>query len=402
MNAPLPQPKGRILAGRWQQRIQTQRGSNTAIGQWWWTIDRWLLTSFVSLMIVSAVIVTASSPPVAKRIGFESHHFIVRQMIFLVISGVCMMSISMMQRRTIRRLATLGLSLSLIAMILLPLLGADAKGATRWLKLGGLSLQPSEFMKPCFVIVIAWLLAEKQKMAGFPAYRIAVGLFLFTTLLLVIQPDVGMMLTLTMIFAVQLFLSGIPLYWVLLLGVSGMMALVGAYLWFPHVANRINGFLDASSVDNYQVQKSLEAFASGGLLGKGPGEGDVKWSLPDAHTDFVFAVIGEEFGLFVTLLTAMVFAAIVIRGLYRAAQAQDTFLMLAITGLATQIGLQAFINMGVAVHLLPAKGMTLPFLSYGGSSLLAISLTAGAMLGLTRRQYGALHRPLYSTWRTTL
>jgi cell division protein FtsW len=284
-------------------------------------------------------------------------------------------------------------------MLVLPVVGLDSKGATRWLNLGFLTLQPSEFMKPCFSIAIAWIFSEQKKMVGFPGYRIAFVLFALTSALLLIQPDVGMTLTLTVIFGVQLFLSGISILWVLALIGLGISALIGAYWLFPHVADRINGFLDPSTTDNYQVNKSLEAFSAGGLTGTGPGEGQVKWQLPDAHTDFIYAVIGEEYGMLVALITAGVFAAVVMRGMYRASQSPDMFIMLAVAGLVAQFGLQAFINMGVAVHLLPAKGMTLPFLSYGGSSLLAMAVTAGAILGLSRRRYGALHRAPQFGWR---
>jgi cell division protein FtsW len=327
----------------------------------------------------------AASGLIEVPIGFDAYHFV-------KLSFIVMLGVSLLDKRIIRRAASLGLLICLIIMALLPFIGTGTKGAIRWLDIGITTVQPSEFLKPCFIIVIAWVLSERQKTVGFPAYRIAVGLFLFSCLLLLIQPDVGMMMTLTMIFGVQLFLSGIPILWVVLLAVAGIAALAGTYLLFPHVANRINGFLDPASTDNYQVQKSLEAFASGGITGRGPGEGIVKWLLPDAHTDFIYAVIGEEFGLLVALFTIGIFTVIVMRGLYRALYSQDVFILLAVAGLVTQLGLQAFINMGVAVHLLPAKGMTLPFLSYGGSSLLAIALSAGGILGLTRRQYGSIHR----------
>lgn len=379
------------MAG-WRKNIRIDRTNTGRVGQWWWTTDRWLLVCFVSLMIISAVMVTAASPPVARRVGFAPYHFVTRQYIFLVLSFITMIAVSMLDVRTIRRLATYGLVASLVAMLLLPLIGTDSKGARRWLDLGFFTLQPSEFMKPCFSIFVAWIFAEQKRMVGFPAYKIACGLFVGCAALLLIQPDVGMTMTLTMVFGVQLFMSGISVLWVGALAGLGISALFGAYLLFPHVADRINGFIDPSLTDNYQVTKSLEAFSAGGLTGTGPGEGQVKWQLPDAHTDFIYAVIGEEFGMLVAMMTAGLFAVVIMRGLYRAAQSPDMFIMLAVSGLVAQFGLQAFINMGVAVHLLPAKGMTLPFLSYGGSSLLAMAVTTGAILGLSRRQYGSLHR----------
>jgi cell division protein FtsW len=382
---------------RWQRnlKIGTMRMDRTntgRVGQWWWTIDRVLLLCFVSLMLISAVMVTAASPPVARRVGFEAYHFVTRQYVFLVLSFFVMLGVSMLDVRTIRRFATIGLIGSIAVMLLLPLIGSDNKGATRWLDLGFFTLQPSEFLKPCFSIAVAWIFSEQQKMVGFPGYKIASSLFVLCALLLLIQPDVGMTMILTAIFGVQLFLSGISILWVGALAAVGMVTLFAAYTLFPHVADRINGFLDPSTTDNYQVNKSLEAFSNGGLTGTGPGEGQVKWQLPDAHTDFIYAVVGEEFGMVIALLTAGLFVLVVMRGLQRASQATDMFIMLALAGLVAQFGLQAFVNMGVAVHLLPAKGMTLPFLSYGGSSLLAMAVTAGAILGLSRRRYGSLHR----------
>jgi cell division protein FtsW len=387
--------------GHWQRNIRIDRTNTGRIGQWWWTIDRWLLVCFVSLMIISAVMVTAASPPVARRVGFDAYHFVTRQYVFLALSFVVMIVVSMLDVRTIRRLAIVGLACSLFVMLSLPLIGTDSKGATRWLDVGFFTLQPSEFLKPCFSIVVAWIFSEQKRMVGFPGYRIAFGLFALASALLLIQPDVGMTMTLTIIFAVQLFLSGISILWVGALALLGIGALFGAYMLFPHVADRINGFLDPSSTDNYQVNKSLEAFSAGGLTGTGPGEGQVKWQLPDAHTDFIYAVIGEEFGMIIALITAGMFAAIVMRGMYRASQSPDVFVMLAVAGLVAQFGLQAFINMGVAVHLLPAKGMTLPFLSYGGSSLIAMAVTAGAILGLSRRRYGSLHHAPKFGWNVS-
>ncbi len=374
----------------WQQRLKMDRTNTGLFGQWWWTVDRWLLASFMSLMVVSAVMVTASSPPVAKRIGLDAYHFVSRQHIFLLLAFITMVLTSLLAPKTIRRLATLGLAGSLLVMLLLPFIGMDIKGASRWLSLGFMAVQPSEFMKPCFAIVVAWVLSEQQKVVGFPGYRIAFVLFFIAACLLLVQPDVGMTITLAFIFGVQLFLSGISLLWIVPTAIFGVLAIVGAYFFFPHVTKRIDGFLDASSANNYQVKKSMEAFSGGGLTGEGMGEGQVKWSLPDAHTDFIFAVIGEEYGMLIALALVALFACIVLRGLYRAYQSTDIFILLAVSGMVAQLGLQAFINMGVAVHLLPAKGMTLPFLSYGGSSLFAMALMAGALLGLTRRQYGAL------------
>jgi cell division protein FtsW len=381
-----------------QKQMSINRTHTGIFGRWWWTIDRFLLTAFVSLMIVSTIMVTASSPPVAKRIGLDAYHFVSRQHFFLFIGFVIMIGTSLLPHKLLRRGAIFGLLGSLILMALLPLIGAEIKGAKRWLSIGFMAVQPSEFMKPCFAIVIAWVLSERQRLVDFPAYKITAIVFAVAMLLLIIQPDIGMAITLAFIYGVQLFISGIPIIWVILCIIVAVMALVGAYFMFPHMAKRIDGFLDASSVDNYQVKKSMEAFSNGGLTGQGMGEGSVKWSIPDAHTDFIFAVIGEEFGMIIGCVTILVFLFIVLRGFARAYQSTDTFVLLAVSGLIAQFGLQAFINMGVAVHLLPAKGMTLPFLSYGGSSLFAMALMAGAILALTRRRYGNLHRNTVFTY----
>ncbi|TAE82164.1 MAG: putative lipid II flippase FtsW [Alphaproteobacteria bacterium] len=374
------------------------RTNTTRFGRWWWQTDRVLLICFSLLMVLSAVLVTASSPPVAQRLDYDPYHFIYAQHKFLVISFAVMIGVSMLSVRTIRRMAVLGLMGSLLLMVVLPILGDQTKGATRWIAIAGLKIQPSEFMKPCFVMVLAWLLSERQRTVDFPAYRLVFAIYLTCALLLLIQPDVGMFFVVSALLGVELLLGGIALGWIFLLGAVVIIGGVIAYFTFPHVTKRIDGFLDPTSVDSYQIDKSLESFASGGLLGKGPGEGVVKWQLPDAHTDFIFAVAGEEFGL-VALIIIGLFFAIIYRGLRRAGAAQDMFIMLAVAGLVTQIGIQALVNMGVAVRMFPAKGMTLPFLSYGGSSLVAVACTAGAILGLTRKQYGMRSRQSFEHYQ---
>ncbi|TAE34656.1 MAG: putative lipid II flippase FtsW [Alphaproteobacteria bacterium] len=374
------------------------RTNTTRFGRWWWQTDRVLLICFSLLMVLSAVLVTASSPPVAQRLDYDPYHFIYAQHKFLVISFAVMIGVSMLSVRTIRRMAVLGLMGSLLLMVVLPILGDQTKGATRWIAIAGLKIQPSEFMKPCFVMVLAWLLSERQRTVDFPAYRLVFAIYLACALLLLIQPDVGMFFVVSTLLGVELLLGGIALGWIFLLGAVVLVGGVIAYFTFPHVTKRIDGFLDPTSVDSYQIDKSLESFASGGLLGKGPGEGVVKWQLPDAHTDFIFAVAGEEFGL-VALIIVGLFFAIIYRGLCRAGAAQDMFIMLSVAGLVTQIGIQALVNMGVAVRMFPAKGMTLPFLSYGGSSLVAVACTAGAILGLTRKQYGMRSRQSFEHYQ---
>lgn len=358
------------------------------VGRWWWTVDRLNLIALFILIGLGAVLVTAGSPSVAKRLDLSPFYFVHRHQLFLCLGLLVMLAISFLPTTMIRRLAVVGFLASIVMMMALPFIGIQIKGAHRWLELGGISIQPSEFMKPCFAVVMAWVCAENQRLINFPGYRVAIGLYLLVAFLLVIQPDIGMTLTVSAMWGIQLFLAGLPIFWVMAMGVAGVISIFGAYFLFPHVAKRIDGFLDPSAGDNYQITRSIEAFKSGGILGRGPGEGEVKQFLPDSHTDFIFAVAGEEFGALMCMLIVGLFAFIVLRGLARVWKENDLFIVLAVTGLLTQFGVQAVINMGVAVNLFPAKGMTLPFLSYGGSSVIAIALGMGMMLALTRRRFG--------------
>ncbi|MGE0754786.1 MAG: FtsW/RodA/SpoVE family cell cycle protein, partial [Alphaproteobacteria bacterium] len=302
-----------------------------------------------------------------------------------------MFMVSLLPANAIRRLAVVGFAGSIAMMVLLPFFGMEVKGSHRWINLAGISIQPSEFMKPCFAVVMAWICAENQRRVDFPGYRVSIAMYLVVVLLLIIQPDFGMTLTVSAVWGIQLFLAGLPIFWVVALAVLAAAGAMAAYTMLPHVARRINSFLDPESGDNYQVDRSLEAFRNGGLFGRGPGEGEVKQFLPDSHTDFIFAVAGEEFGIIACLLILGLFAFILLRGLSRVWQENDLFVVVAVAGVLSQFGIQAIVNMGVAVNLFPAKGMTLPFLSYGGSSVLSIALGMGMMLALTRTKYGKRH-----------
>jgi len=334
------------------------------------------------------VLVAAGSPPVAKRLNLPGFYFVHRHQVFLLLGFAAMIITSMLPVTYIRRLAILGFAASLLLMVVVPFMGEQTKGAHRWITILGISIQPSEFMKPCFAVVMAWVCAQSHRRVDFPGYKVAIGLYVVVVALLLVQPDFGMTLTVTAMWGIQLFLAGLPLLWVGILGAGGVIGLFGAYHFLPHVAKRINNFLDPAEGDNYQISKSLEAFKSGGVFGRGPGEGEVKQFLPDSHTDFIFAVAGEEFGAIFCLLILALFAFVVLRGLSRVRTENDLFIMLAVVGVLTQFGIQSIVNMGVAVNLLPAKGMTLPFLSYGGSSVVAIAFGMGIMLALTRRRYG--------------
>jgi cell division protein FtsW len=358
------------------------------VALWWWTVDRWTVGALVLLIGFGAVMSMAASPPVASRLGYAPWHFVDRQLAAVPLALAIMFAVSMASPRTIRRMAMVGFAIALGLVVMTFLVGAEIKGARRWIELPGFSLQPSEFAKPTFAVVAAWLFAEQKERTGLPGNAVAIGLFVVLMALLLKQPDFGMAFVVAVVWFAQFFMAGLRLYWVasgLIVGVGG---LVGAYLWLPHVTARVNGFLNpvAGTGENYQINRSLEAFANGGLWGRGPGEGTVKDHLPDAHADFVFAVTGEEFGLAVCLLVVIVFAFIVLRGFSRVMQEGNLFVVLAASGLLIEFGLQAVINMASTLHLIPTKGMTLPFLSYGDSSMLALALGMGMLLALTRRR----------------
>ncbi|GAB4167743.1 MAG: putative lipid II flippase FtsW [Rickettsiaceae bacterium] len=355
------------------------------LNQWWRSIDQQAVIAYGILITFSLMLVTTTSAAVATKIGLVENYFSSRQVIYLATGFVFMIAFSSFDKKWIKRVGIIGFLFSIIMLVLVKFYGYEVKGATRWIRLAGFSYQPSEFMKPFFAIVTGWLLSLKYK-EDFPSFQICIALYIVVALLLVIQPDVGMLILTTAVFATQMFVAGLPLVWILLAIISSFLGIISAYYFLPHVANRINNFLDPVSNENYQVSKSLLAFEEGGLYGRGPGEGSVKQHLPDSHTDFIFAVAGEEFGAIICVMIIAVFAFIVISSLVRINKEEDKFIQFAATGLITQFGLQAVINIGVTLNLLPTKGMTLPFISYGGSSTLAISIAVGMLLGLTKHK----------------
>ena len=369
-------------------RQPLDRRNTTALGRWWFTVDRVTFFCIMALICLGFFLVMAGSPPVARRIGLPEFYFVSRHQIFLCISTVVMVIVSMLDDTRIRKLALVGFAASLVMLLLLPLIGYENKGSVRWLRFGGMSIQPSEFMKPCFAVALAWVFSLRLTRPDFPAYRVAIAAYALVVLLLIIQPDFGMTVTITGMFGIQFFLAGMPFIWVFGMVVLGIGGMVMAYYALPHVASRIDRFLDPASGDNFQVEKSLEAFKSGGWFGRGPGEGMVKQHIPDSHTDFIFAVAGEEFGMLFCMAIVALFAVIVVRGFLLMGREENAFRMIAVGGLLAEFGIQAIVNMGVAVNLLPAKGMTLPFLSYGGSSLIAMAGGMGMLLALTRKRYG--------------
>jgi cell division protein FtsW len=364
------------------------RTDRSVVAQWWWTVDRWTILAVLVLIGFGSLLVMAASPAVAVRIGTDSLHFARRYFAVLPVALAIMFTISLLSPRAIRLLAVAGLAIGLVLLAYTLIGGVEIKGARRWIALPGESIQPSEFVKPCFAVVAAWLFAQGKQRPGFPGNLISIALYAVITGLLIRQPDLGMTAVVSAVWFTQFFLAGLSLIWVMVLMLGGIAGLAGAYFLLPHVATRINGFLDPASGDSYQVDRSIDAFMSGGWWGRGPGEGLVKLSLPDAHADFVFAVAGEELGLIVCLVIIALFAFIVLRGFSRLLQENNFYVLLAATGLLVQFGLQAIINMASTLHLIPTKGMTLPFISYGGSSLLALGFGMGMVLALTRRRFG--------------
>jgi cell division protein FtsW len=365
------------------------RTDTSVLGRWWWTIDRWILVALGALIGIGMILTFAASPPSAGRIGLDSYHFVKQQMFYLPMGMLIVLSVSLLSPRGIKRVAITLFFIALAATALTLVAGAEYKGARRWLSLAGMSLQPSELLKPTFAVFTAWLFSMQRLQPRFPGNFVAIVAYIAVAGLLILQPDLGMTGVISAVWFVQFFVSGLRIFWIATLGAAGIAGLVGAYAALPHVTTRINSFLDPSSGDTYQVDRALEAFMNGGLLGRGPGEGTVKASLPDAHSDFIFAVAGEEFGMVTCVAIILLYAFIVLRGFARVLEVDNLFVLLAAVGLATGFGLQAFVNMASTLSMIPTKGMTLPFISYGGSSLMALAFGMGMLLALTRRRAGA-------------
>ena len=364
------------------------RTDTSILGEWWWTVDRWILGAIAALIVIGTLLTLAASPPVAERINAGSYHFVKKHLMLLPVGLVLLLGISLTAPATIKRLAVGLFIVSLMMMALTLAIGEERNGAQRWLSFGGMSIQPSEFLKPALVVFAAWMFSEQNRGSGAPGKLIAILAWAVSVGLLALQPDFGQAFLITVVFAGVFFIAGMPMILVGGLLVAGSLGGVAAYSFVPHVASRIDRFLDPSSGDTFQVSTAINAFTQGGMFGRGPGEGTVKRILPDAHTDYIFAVVGEEFGMIACLLLAGLFGFIVLRGLARAFAAEDHFVQLAASGLIFLFGLQAVINMAVNLNLLPSKGMTLPFISYGGSSLLALSITTGMLLALLRKRPG--------------
>jgi cell division protein FtsW len=366
--------------------MRITRADKSVLSDWWFTVDRLMFFGLLLLIGAGLVLSFAASPPVAAKYHLEPFYFVRRHAVMLVPAVAIMFAASTLAPKQIRRASLVIFLTGIGLMILILFLAPEVKGAKRWLELGTFSLQPSEFVKPAFVVLTAWLFNESQKRKDVPGLELAILLYGVFALLLVLQPDFGQTMLVTLVWGALFFMAGINMVWIGVLAVAGIGGLFAAYFLLPHVASRIDRFLDPASGDTYQADRSLDSFLHGGWFGRGPGEGTVKDVLPDSHTDFIFAVAAEEYGLIACLILLTLFAFIVLRGLSKASQEPDGFIRHAVAGLIMLFGLQTLINMAVNVGMLPAKGMTLPFISYGGSSLLAMALTMGFALGFTRKR----------------
>ena len=362
------------------------RAQRTLFSEWWWTVDRPLLAALSALVAIGLVLTMAASPPVAIRLGADPFHFVNRHALYLVPALATLLMTSLMTPRQVRRVALVVFVIGVALCIATLYIGPEIKGARRWLGLFGVSVQPSEFMKPAFVVLAAWAFAESARRPEMPAIVIAFGLLGAATLPLIYQPDIGQTVLLALVWCALFFLAGLRWRWLAGLGLAAIAGLAAAYFFVPHVTARIKRFLDPASGDTFQIDTALESFMRGGWLGRGPGEGTVKRILPDGHSDFVFAVAAEEFGIVLCLILVALFAFIVLRALAHAMREEDAFGRFAVAGLSLLFGLQAAIAMSVNLHLMPAKGMTLPFISYGGSSMISLAYGIGMLIALTRRR----------------
>jgi cell division protein FtsW len=364
------------------------RTDRSILGRWWWTVDRWTLAALMTLLGIGVVLIVSGSPGVSDTIGYDPFHFVRRHLVFAPLAALILITASLLGPREVRWCAAAIVAGTLLMLVMVLLFGVEAKGARRWISIAGLSLQPSEFMKPGLAIVAAWLFALFQRTGEWRYLAANLALLGMTVLLVASQPDIGMTAMIVAVWMTQFFLSGLPIAATAALGSLGVAGMAFAYVTFDHVKSRIDRFINPEAGDTYQIDKSIAAFESGGWFGVGPGNGALKSQLPDAHADFVLAVAGEEFGAALCLVLVTLIAIVVFRGLMRVATTRSLFVSVAAAGLLVSFALQAMINMASALELIPAKGMTLPFVSYGGSSMLAVAISMGFLLALTRRRIG--------------
>jgi cell division protein FtsW len=366
--------------------MRLSRAERSLLVDWWFTVDRALLAAVLVIVGAGLLLSLAASPSIALRRGLPTFYFVERHVVFALASVALLLAVSLLSPAGVRRLALAVLLASLAMMALVVLVGAEINGARRWLHVGGYSLQPSEFAKPAFVVLSAWLLAEGERRPDMPAMPMAVSLYLLLIGLLVLQPDVGQALLASLVWGAMFLLAGRPLRWFFALAAALAGGLLVAYMSLGYVRWRIDRFLHPTVGDSFQTDRALHSFIEGGFFGKGPGEGTIKTTLPDAHTDFIFAVIAEEYGALACLVLLALFVLVAVRVFSRHVDRSGSFATLASAGLTLLFVLQAIINMAVNVGLIPAKGMTLPFISSGGSSMLAVGLTMGMLLAVSRRR----------------
>lgn len=380
------------------------RADKTLLGRWFWTIDRPLLALVLVLIGIGLIAVAAASPAAAHRysggsVKLDDMYYFKRQLFWILLGVPVMLGVSMLTVPWAKRLSLIGTLVFIVGLAAVPFFGVEANGAVRWLSLGGFQLQPSEFLKPLFAVTSAWVLASRFDDGDVPAFSVSCGLLVLVVAMLVLQPDIGQSALFVGVWLVQAVLAGMSFAILGIVLAAGVAALVVAYLFVPHVTSRIDRFLTGDG-DTYQIDKALDGFRAGGLFGAGPGEGQNKFSLPEPHTDYIFSVIGEEFGAIACTAIAILFLAMIVRVLLQLLEEEDPFVFLGAAGLITQIGGQAMINIGVNLNLLPSKGMTLPFISHGGSSFLALSMGMGLLLALTRRNRFLKSSPYVPRGRT--
>jgi cell division protein FtsW len=369
--------------------MRLSRNDRSLLATWWFTVDRALLSAIMMLVAIGLLLSLAASPAIAVKKGFHAFYFVERQVVFVGLAMVAMLAVSVLEPRSIRRLAVVLFVAMLAAMLWVLLAGDVVNGAKRWVRLAGFSAQPSEFAKPAFVILAAWGLSEARARSDMPGLAIAVGAYVALVAVLVQQPDVGQTALITLVWGAMLIMAGQPLSSAAIVAAAGTAGVITAYFTLPYVRLRFDRFWNPTPGDNSQTDRAIQSFIEGGFFGRGPGEGQIKTMLPDAHTDFIFAVVAEEYGVIACLCLVALFGYIVLRIFARSLNEPDAFRRLATTGLALVVGLQALINMAVNVGLVPPKGITLPLVSAGGSSTIAIGIALGMILALTRRRADA-------------
>ena len=371
--------------------LDLNRGNTSIVARWWYTTDRVSLLAMSGLIVCGVLLILTATPPVAERLKLSHLYFSSRHLMLLPLAVIMLGMVSMLPVKYLKICGGCLFFLCLIASGVASFWGPEIKGAQRWLFFNGLSIQPSEFLKPAFAVVAAWAFQYSIKTRGRPLGPTGFLLLFLVLAVLISQPDFGMSLVVVAGWTAQFFVAGATWVGLTILLAMSLLGVLAAYHALPHVVARIDVFFDPSLGDTYQIQTSVESFVRGGFFGRGPGEGLIKQHLPDAHTDFIFAVAGEEFGFFFCLIIVLLYLTIIMRGFSGAMLQADSIAMLAATGLLTQVGLQALINMGSALQLIPSKGMTLPLISYGGSSLLATALTLGMVIAFTRRRFDTVN-----------